>query len=63
MPTLELRCEGCGHTFERVLLRGEPPGKFACPNCGDAERVKPLPGSESPFEGLSPFGDMARDTN
>jgi putative FmdB family regulatory protein len=63
MPKLELKCRACGHTFERVLLRGEPPETFRCPKCGDAKAVKPLPGSESPFEGLSPFGDMARDTN
>lgn len=38
MPLYEYRCEGCGHRFEELVLRGE--GPVQCPVChGSLEKL------------------------
>lgn len=63
MPKLELKCGACGHMFERLVLRGEEKAAFRCPECGERRSVRPLPGSESLFEGIAGFSELAGDTN
>ncbi len=35
MPLFDYRCNACGHTFEVLIRRGDPPS--ACPQCGGAD--------------------------
>ena len=39
MPLYEYKCLGCGHQFERLILKTSPP--VACPACagGSVERL------------------------
>ena len=46
MPIFEYRCQGCGHEFEQLVLKGTVP---ACPKCqAEAlERLVSLPAVKS----------------
>jgi putative FmdB family regulatory protein len=46
MPMFEYRCQGCGHEFEMLVLKGTVP---SCPACkGDAlERMISVPAVKS----------------
>jgi putative FmdB family regulatory protein len=35
MPLYDFRCRGCGHDFEALVRRQDPP--TACPSCGSAD--------------------------
>ncbi len=63
MPKIEFRCKTCGHSFERLVLRGDEQKTFPCPECGEKEKIKPAPGAESLFEGIASFSSLAGDTN
>jgi len=50
MPTIEYKCQQCGHTFQRVILQGETPKPVECPKCR-ARLTMPLSAAESLFPG------------
>ena len=62
MPTCEYRCKACGHSFSRLVFRGDEAETETCPACGCREAVK-APQAESLFDGISNFSTLARDTN
>jgi len=46
MPIFEYRCQGCGHAFEMLVLKGRVP---ACPKCESQslERLLSVPAVKS----------------
>jgi putative FmdB family regulatory protein len=46
MPIFEYRCQGCGHEFETLVLKGSTP---ACPQCQSEalERLLSVPAVKS----------------
>ncbi|MFQ5893020.1 MAG: zinc ribbon domain-containing protein [Nitrospinota bacterium] len=37
MPIYEFTCPGCGHEFEKLVLRASRLRRVACPSCGAGE--------------------------
>jgi putative FmdB family regulatory protein len=62
MPTIEYKCENCGHPFKMVVFRGDKETEARCPKC-NSPRTKSLPKSESVFNGISNFSTFLKDTN
>ncbi|MGD9017549.1 MAG: zinc ribbon domain-containing protein [Desulfobacterales bacterium] len=62
MPILDYRCRECGHSFERVVLGGEPIRSVVCPECHDP-KARPEAVPRGFFDGIASFSALARDTN
>lgn len=62
MPTIDVTCQHCGHSFKRIVLRGEAIQAVVCPAC-DSEDAKSAPGPNSLFDGIAPFSSLGADTN
>jgi putative FmdB family regulatory protein len=62
MPTIEYKCQHCGHAFNRTILKGDEPGSEPCPKCHH-EKVKPSMQSPGLFEGIANFSTLGKDTN
>jgi putative FmdB family regulatory protein len=62
MPIIEYKCPHCGHSFNRMILKGDEPGSETCPEC---HRGKVKPPTQYPrlFEGIANFSTLAKDTN
>ena len=61
MPTIEYKCQHCGHAFNRMTLEGDEPGRATCPKC--QTKVKPAMQSPRLFQGMASFSTLAKDTN
>jgi putative FmdB family regulatory protein len=62
MPTIDYTCSHCGHSFQRVILKGEEDRPVTCPHC-KARDAKPVKGAESLFDGIASFSTLAKDTS
>jgi len=39
MPIFDFKCEGCGHEFEKLVLKSDAPAPV-CVSCGSSEVIK-----------------------
>ena len=62
MPTSEFKCRRCGHTFQRLTLKGDDGIKVPCPKC-HCRDVKPAMQSPRLFDGIAAFSSLAKDTD
>ncbi|MFZ0610823.1 MAG: zinc ribbon domain-containing protein [Desulfobacterales bacterium] len=62
MPSVEFICSACGHTFSRVVFKGDDTPGTVCPRCG-SDRIRTSPTSESLFDGIASFSSLSTDVN
>lgn len=62
MPSVDLICKACDHTFSRVVFKGDETPEMVCPHCGSG-LIETALTSESLFDGIASFSRLSTDVN
>ena len=62
MPSVDFVCKDCGHTFTRLVFKGDDTSGTVCPCCGSGS-IKTQPISESLFDGIVSISSLLKDVN
>ena len=62
MPSVDFVCKDCGHTFTRLVFKGDDTSETVCPRCGSGS-IKTQSISESLFDGIASSSSLSKDVN